>query len=76
MRALSISGFALTFVAIIAKPLGQLNEDLQGPFDSGSLDSLSYNSVLSDSSDPNNIFLDDSIEGSPLLNISHLLRLS
>ena len=62
MHALFLSICALTLVATIAKPLGQVNEDPQDLFDPISLDALYFNSALSGSSDQN-IFSLDSIEG-------------
>lgn len=58
MHALSISTCALRFITILAKPLGPLSEDLQGPFDPVSLDPSSYNSGSSDLFDQDSLFLD------------------
>ena len=62
MHALLVSIYAFSFVAILAKPLGPLDEYLQGPFDPVSLDPSSYDSGSSDSSSQDSIFL-DSTEG-------------
>lgn len=60
MHPFFISICALRFVATIAKPVGLSNEDFQGLFDPTSLESSSYDSALSDSSDQNSIFIDTS----------------